>query len=362
MFSRLVVVVVVLALTGCANRNDSALIPPQPDVSLQQIYVATNRAIDDGHFGTGRGDLRYGRYMISVPSDRRTGQVPMQFGPADPQKHFTTAARQIFSKRDTLGQSIRKDLKQLPIHNREVLVYVHGFNNTFNDGVFRMAQIAEDLDILGVAAHFSWPSSGNPLGYAYDRDSVLFARDDLEQFLTDLAASGATEILLLGHSMGSLLVVETLRQIALRGKKLPILGVVLISPDIDKDVFLKQAEMIPDLPQPFALFVSERDRALALAARLTGQRARLGNLNDVGDLGALPVTILDISQFDDSGFTQHMGPLTSPSLIRLLGQARAVNQSFNRDPSGRAGLLPGTIITFQNATEIVLSPLNAGPL
>ncbi len=46
------------------------------------------------------------------------------------------------------------------------MVFVHGFNNTFADGLHRTAQIRHDFEIPGVAVHYAWPSAGNALGYA----------------------------------------------------------------------------------------------------------------------------------------------------------------------------------------------------
>lgn len=112
----------------------------------------------------------------------------------------------------------------------EVVVTVHGFDNTIADGVFRTAQMA-------------WPSRGAHLGYAADRDAALLAREGLEQMLDDLRRAGARNIMLVARSMGSELSMEVLRQMALKGntETLSALGrVVLISPDIDPALFARR--------------------------------------------------------------------------------------------------------------------------
>ena len=210
----------------------------------------------------------------------------------------------------------------------------------------------------GVAVHYAWPSAANPVNYAYDRDSVLFARDGLEQLLTQVVASGADHILLVGHSMGAMLVMETLREMRLDGNATVtrhLGGVVLISPDLDVDVFRTEALRIGTLPQPFIIITSQKDRALALSARLTGQRQRLGNLADVTKVADLKVTLVDVGAFSEG--VGHFTAATSPALLQILGRMSDLNSAYAGDPTGKIGLLPGVALTVQNATQVILQPI-----
>jgi esterase/lipase superfamily enzyme len=214
------------------------------------------------------------------------------------------------------------------------------------------------LSLPGVAVHYAWPSAGNPLGYIYDRDSALFARDGLEALIREVEAAGADQIVIVAHSLGSLVTMEALRQMAIDrpgSVYRRIDGVILISPDIDIDVFRAQAARIGRLPDPFGIFVSKRDRALALISRLAGQQNRLGNVANVDQVSDLEVTIIDVT-----GFSQGLGhftPGTSPVLLQIFARAASVDTAFRGDASGRIGLLPGTVLTVQNATEIILTPV-----
>lgn len=110
---------------------------------------------------------------------------------------------------------------------------------------------------------------------------MIHARDQLEKVLTDLARHQGGKIFLVGHSMGSLLVVETLRQMSLDGNHAlngGLSGVTLLSPDIDVQVFKRLLERIKPVPQPFLIFISHRDHVLRLAAQLTGQLAPVEDL------------------------------------------------------------------------------------
>jgi esterase/lipase superfamily enzyme len=152
---------------------------------------------------------------------------------------------------------------------------------------------------------------------------------------------------------------EAMRQLEIerRGQVTELIqAVILFSPDIDVELFRSQALRIGRLPEPFVIFTSRRDKALALSARLTGQRARLGNLQDYEQLADLDVVILDVSAFA-SGGGGHFPLAQSPTLQLLFGNVGAVDAALGTDQSGRTGLFPGTVLTLQNATAIILAPV-----
>ena len=106
---------------------------------------------------------------------------------------------------------IRAGLQALPPENREVVVFVHGYNNNFASGLFRIAQMAHDYDAPGLTAHFAWPSAGTPFGYVFDRESAaFFPRRAGAVSCADLHAAGARRIVLVGHSLGGYITMENL--------------------------------------------------------------------------------------------------------------------------------------------------------
>lgn len=350
-------VILVLGLGACAPRGPLMMVPEANAIgTIRPVFVATNRAAGVGDERS--PSLKFTALDISVPPNRQAGTIKLARGRPDPETDFLVTRDQPFSDARAFSRGIRAALSKLPARDREVVIYVHGFNNTFAEGVLRLAQLDHDLDLPGVAVHFSWPSSANPLGYAYDHDSVLYSRDALEALLDIVDDSGARRVTLVAHSIGSMLAMETLRQMAIArpgsvARRLE--GVVLVSPDIDVDVFRSQAARIGDLPESFVIFTSQNDRALRLSARLTGQPDRLGNIADPQVLGDLRVTLLDVTAFSEG--VGHFVPGSSPLLIQLLGQVANLDAAFDRDRAGRVGLLPGTVLTIQNMTSIILSPV-----
>ncbi|HMO09863.1 MAG TPA: alpha/beta fold hydrolase [Paracoccaceae bacterium] len=354
------------ALAACGPRGEIRVAPEAAAVGeVQDIFVGTTRVADPetGQFGGARDrtGVTFARYGVSVPPNRRPGDIayPRPGRPADPARHFLTTSTRVYGSapdfRAELAAAIRADAPGA----REVTVFTHGFNNTFAEGLYRIAQMSHDLDLPGVEVHYSWPSLGQTLAYVHDRDSAIFARDGLERLLEEVAAAGADRIMVVGHSMGAALTMEALRQMAIRGNRrvLSLLsGVVLLSPDIEVDVFYSQAAAMDPLPQPFFVFTSRKDRALALSARLTGrQQERLGNIRNIERIGDLPVTVVDVQAFNVGD--GHMNVARSPALINILRRIDEVDAAYGADRTGRPGLFPGVVLTVQNVTEVVLSPV-----
>lgn len=358
----LALILVGFILSACAPRGEITLYAGAGEIGeVQRIFVGSTREIDAaiGRPTGKRGqDMLFGRADVSVPPDRETGSVtfPGRMDP-DPNIHYLIDDFRPFSTQAQFVRAMKQELRGRRGEERTAVIFVHGFNNTFSEGLYRFAQILEDLDMPFLPVHYTWPSAGHPLGYGYDRDSMLFARDGLEQLITATAQSGVKEIILVGHSMGALLTMESLRQLKI-GKKSSVLnridGVMLMSPDIDIDLFRQQAKRIEKLPQPFYIFTSTRDYALRLSAGLTGQSARLGNAADIEPLADLDVTMVDLSAFSDGGL-QHNVALSSPAFLRLVNSVPDLSAGYKDDP--RPGLLPGTMLVVQNASKLVIPNL-----
>ncbi|MFM2391528.1 MAG: hypothetical protein RLZZ437_3083 [Pseudomonadota bacterium] len=357
---------IVLLCVGCAQRGSITVAPEAVGVgTVVPIFVGTTRTFDveSQTFVSARSEtVSFARYDVSVPPDRELGDI--SFVPrgraANPAVDFVTTRAEVLANEASFRGGLSAALRARPRGDRDAIVFVHGFNNTFAEGLYRLAQLSHDLEFPGVPVHYSWPSRGAALGYVADRDSAMFARDGLESLIRETKAAGAENVILIAHSMGSALLMETLRQLAIRGEAdtlAKIGGVILISPDIDVDLFRMQARTLNSLPQPFLIFGSDRDRLLNLSARLTAEPERLGNLSDISRLADLEVTYLESGAFSEGAGHFNLG--NNPELIGLIDRIGDIDTALERDRRGRTGLLPGIVLTVRNATEIVLAPVAA---
>ncbi len=192
---------------------------------------------------------------------------------------------------------------------KEVVLFVHGFNNTFSEAALTMGEMCHFLGREFVCAIFTWPAGGTRgilFGYNEDYESSVFAAEHLRKAIRAIAGTpGLERIHLLAHSRGTDLLATTLAALGAEAymqqttlpQRFKIGNVVLMAPDIDTDVAVAKILAVqsdPDLPHgtapnPRAVFestpgfqvtayVSPDDRALAASSWLFGSVLRFGRV------------------------------------------------------------------------------------
>ena len=309
----------VMAVAACAPRETAMRGAPDPDAVIHPVHVATLRPFDatGQAFGMQRADkLKYFRADISFPPTHEVGQIEWPDETPDAATDFVVTQTDVLAGQAGLVRDLRRTGT-----GTQTLVFIHGYNNTMSDSMYRLAQIRADFDLTMPTVLFSCPSAGDPRGYIYDRDSVLYSRDAFLSVLDALASTPGEKVFLLAHSMGSQLVMEALRQAAIRGDYAlldRISGVVLMSPDIDPELFRQQAQAIGQVPQPFLIFTTRQDRALSVAGWLTGRKERLGLIDGPDKVQGLDVKVIDFTALADGEGYNHFVPVTAPAAVELL--------------------------------------------
>ncbi|SFI54219.1 Esterase/lipase superfamily enzyme [Celeribacter neptunius] len=353
-----------MALSGCAapRINSPAAVDGIEIARRRDILAVTNRRIspDPGlEFESLRSDSRFFcDYEISVPENRKPGEFSFPRIPLDPERQFFVAQSAHFEAERDFGRVLNHRISRLPRGERGVVLFVHGYNVSYPGAVFRAAQIATDFQLDQPMVLFSWPSAGRASRYAYDRDSVLFARKALARTLQDLAATQAEQITILAHSMGGLLTMEALKRLALIGdrKTLDRLnGVVLVQADIDVDVFRAQLTDLKPFDVELAVFASRRDRALKLSSVLTGGHPRIGEAENIEELRRLGVLVVDTSTAPRPGPLGHSGLMHSPELLAMIASRSFVDRIVAGAP-GQDILIEGLSLTGSAALAIAYLP------
>ncbi|MBN9034517.1 MAG: alpha/beta hydrolase [Rhizobiales bacterium] len=328
-----------LALAACAGPGahdiltDAARAGAVQAQRSQRVYIATTRQPAQRPaevFGPDRSQqLSFAYANISVPPDRQLGaRARPASGKPDPRIHLVATSVGLYRDAHGFEDAVRADLKR---SGGRALVFVHGYNNHFDDSVYRLAQLAEDARFTGTAVLFSWASAGRVLDYVYDNNSASAAREELEETMRMLARNGATRIDLVAHSMGTWIAVEALRQLAIAGN--PDLGgrlgdVVLASPDIDIDVFKSQMLRIGKPKRPYFVLVSGDDKALRLSSLIAGQSPRVGEYADARDLADYGVIVVNMSDLKAGDRLNHAKFADNPLIVRLLGKQLADPNAF----------------------------------
>jgi esterase/lipase superfamily enzyme len=343
----LILLVAGLLLAGCGASVRDVLIPTQataPGTSEVELLVATTRSAkgaEAGEMFTGERShsLSFADIAVSLPPDaqRKIGDVqwPARL-PADPARDFVT------TKADALGlpmATARLHALLAKTAGRRVLVFVHGFNNRFDEAVYRFAQIVHDSRAAAVPLLFTWPSRGKLLAYTYDRESATYSRDALEDILQALARDPQVgEISILAHSMGNWLAIEALRQMSIRNRGLPkkIAALMLAAPDVDVDVFQTEIADIKAPSTNFSLFVSQDDRALAASRHFWGDVARVGAIDPGVEpyreiLASEGIKVFDLTKLKSDDDLRHSKFASSPEVVRLIGERLVDGQPIEED-------------------------------
>ncbi|WP_265501473.1 alpha/beta hydrolase [Paracoccus beibuensis] len=305
-----------VVISACAPRPGNEALEAVPGTitgaQVTTVYVATTRAprgVGSTAFGSAWSlGTSHAAFTVSIPPTHRPGRVEWPNGKIDPVTSFAVLGSANLTP-DQYAGTLARD-PRLPAG---IGLYVHGYNHTFPEALYRLVQLSVDAGTGGVPVLFSWPSAGRPLGYLADRDAAAFSRDALSRTLIDLVAKarGGT-VSVTAHSLGALLTMESLRQLRLEGRAdvLDRLSVILAAPDIDPDLFRAQIAVIGRRRQPMTILVSPDDRALRLAGRLGAHRGRLGTL-DVRDprvreaVAEAGITVIDISDLPPQGLARH---------------------------------------------------------
>ncbi|ANL56963.1 alpha/beta hydrolase [Rhizobium phaseoli] len=349
-------------LAGCATRPSPDVLKPvhfsgpvhsETVPERVNVLTATNRAPDSvrgGFGGTWAATMTYEHYAFSVPSGRKDTAIVYPTVKPDPERQFAVVERKQLAK-DAFVQQALGSVQP----DGTLGIFVHGYNYSYQEALYRTAQIAADAKIQGAPILFSWPSAASVAGYVADRDAALSSRSELDSLVTSLSASGKVKrVILFGHSMGGFLVMETVRQLKLQHRDDVVgkLAVVLAAPDIDVDVFRSQLTDIGQMPMPISLLVSKDDRALVASSFIAGERPRVGRLdiNDpVIEEAAMKerLRVIDITSIEA---TDGLGHDRYASLAKF-GAQLASFESRGRTSAGDVGAF-----VFDAASAAVASP------
>ncbi len=298
-------------------------VSPSDVMAVRTVFTATSRAPSDDPSqmfdGQRSMQLSFVELDIGIPEQHRPGRVERAASGHDPARHFTLVGRRSIPDAAVFKRDINRSLRQLPAGNRDLFIFVHGYNNSFASGVFRQSQMLHDFGSEAVALHYSWPSIAKPQGYVYDRDSAIFAEDGLVEVLRMAAASDAGNVTLFAHSMGSQVTMQALRLLAVSGDRRTLAGldtVVLAAPDVDIDVFDRAlADLGPNRPREIAVLASQNDNALRFSSTLRGGHPRVGQGQNAEFLRDRGIVVFDVSDLDGGGHATFAG---SPTLIEIV--------------------------------------------
>ncbi len=311
----LLVATLMLSIAGCTSRPSQDVLTPltlrQPATQEVTVLAATNRSLGsrgDGPLEQRSDHLSFERYRFSVPEIRPAASISYPTASPDPRRQFV-----VTDHGDLTSSQFSAEIARTVDDDGTVAVFVHGYNYSHQEALFRTAQLGADAPTLPPPILFSWPSQASLTGYVADRDEALASRTELTRLLALIGRThGVKRIVLFAHSMGSMLAVEAVRQLKLEKQSSTTekLDIVLAAADIDADLFLSQLNDIGRLPRPITLLVSRKDKVLRVSSFLGRERPRVGR-SDIGDARVVAAAedhnlrLVDITGINDNDGLGH---------------------------------------------------------
>ncbi len=311
----------------------------QKDWDLVPVFYGTDRAVEPNAqrlvFGSDRGRrLQLGEALVTVPKVHQVPQVERPWAvkipyfdvtiyeqKEDPKQHFTIKEIKALTKEQLLAL-VKARLRPSLRFKDHALVFVHGFNTSFDNALYRTAQIAYDLEFDGATFLYSWPSGGAVASYTYDRESAQASEPYLRQFLEMVVKeTGAKSVSIIAHSMGNQPLMDVLRDMKSAAPPgVAISQVILAAPDVDADNFTNLAQAIKGFAKGVTLYASANDRALLVSRNFWGNY-RAGDVPAAGPLVLPGVDSIDVTAATTDAFAiNHSGYAENNKLLQDIGK------------------------------------------
>ena len=255
------------------------------------VFFATNRKHLDAPqpgqpaFGVEAAEqVTYGACVVNFPVQHHTKgnfETPSWWEQRNLDKFFAVDSATVMSK-DEFARSLGPS---------DVLLFVHGFNNTFDDAVLRTAQLQYDLEFPGPAVAFCWPSAGDIGQYKADSDSAAASTSALAEVIRtlldrvgeslrdsqpasqrDAATWKPPKLHIIAHSMGNRVLLNALFALYdgnyLKDGTRPLGQIVLAAPDVGATMFNNLIPYATDFSQQVTYYYCDSDTALIASRQI----------------------------------------------------------------------------------------------
>ena len=354
---------------------------PKNNFATVRVFYGTDRKPSGDskpalYYGNERGDLQYGYLDVTIPTAHKEAALETQprwaeyiFDAGETRSRYILLDKVVPRPKKQFIRELRDQIKDA--RSRDVFLFVHGFNNTFEDAARRAAQLGYDMDFDGTPLLYSWPSKGSPMAYTADENTVNDSGLMLAEFLeTIISESGARRVHVLAHSMGSRALIEAVRTyLATRApeNRKHIFGQMMFAaPDVDRSYFLHAVAPLEAAAERVTLYASDNDYALR-GSQLFHEGARAGTAGatiirlsglDTIDMSSVPSDLLGHAYF-----AANSGAIFD--LFRLLWRGDPPPQRCGMSDRGSNGLTPAgplSVWVFNASVCNGLDLLEAGVL
>src|SRR5208283_36399 len=351
------------------NRVDSAE-PVRTSHDLNLLYITDRAPVADPQtgarsYGSERSyTMSFGSVDVRVEPDSNGPTGEMRLGaiteigrfpeipyPAEITFAGYSRAPAVVAAHEQAVASLQGEIRRrlAKTERKEVVIFIHGYNNTFNDAANATGSICRLLGPDFVCIVLTWPAGGSRgafMGYNVDRESGEFAVADVRKAIRAIGQTdGLRGVHIIAHSRGTDVLASAFQQLSAEAyvsrfsnnENLKVRNIVMFAPDIDIDVAAtKIFDVFSDPDAPYGakknpnaairqgsfhrtIYSSPGDQALGLSSSIFGSRLRLGQLDLRGQeakaLRADPGHLVDLIEVDENtGAFGHGYFLSNPAV------------------------------------------------
>lgn len=319
------------------------------EASEWEVFVGTNRGVwdDDADANRVLTAPQFGRAAVTLPRQAKPPRsaiaLPWQKEPAEPVEPVVVSAP---VSTETFLSGVRAQLERS--RQRDLLLFVHGFNVSFDQALISSANLALKMPFNGAVTAYCWPTQGGVSNYSTDEPINKQSVEPFSAFLQTLreGVPAETRITILVHSMGNRIVMEALDAMpAPRGPK-PFAQVLLCAPDVGRSDFERWAPGVIAQSERVSLYSNASDTAL-IASKGLHSEARAGDAwrpllvegIEVVDCSRVDLTFMGHSYYGENRdvlsdlfmlVKEHRPASDRPHLERRESSTGAVYWSFQR--------------------------------
>lgn len=270
-------------------RVPNASLEPDAPYTVVRSFFATNRSYSEGSaahrmFGQGRAQApTFGKSYVIL---RRAGDtfaieppdlIKVRLG-NEPSEPATLSHNEVFDREDfpeELAEAVTES------GNENLLLYIHGYNVSFEDAAINSAQLSYDLGFSGTSVFFSWPARGDFPTYVADVESARASERHLQGMLnTIISRTGANRVYIIAHGLGARLTSRVMKDVLLVDPafRSRLEEIVLVAPDIDGREF--RNDLLPyigNVDSPVTIYASPEDSVLGASSCLRGSNQQGSN-------------------------------------------------------------------------------------
>jgi esterase/lipase superfamily enzyme len=205
--------------------------------------------------------------------------------------------------------------------DKQVLVFIHGFNVSFDDAARRAAQLSYDLAFPGATVLFSWPShnSASESAFKDDQERADASAVILKRFLEDVSAqTGAASIHLIAHSLGNRVLTQALQMLASNPSPPRFRNTIMVAPAIDAATLKRISGRIHLTSSRLTLYTSTKDLALQASEIIGGLKPAGNHIVLAPDLETIDASAAptELTAFSHSYYAD--SPIVLADLFHLL--------------------------------------------